>query len=171
MIKLDITSHTSKHIYILSQFKCELSYIQRIEALNSFSNINGANNVISEKLNQTYGVQLEQKETLIPSNSFIAQVIKKVICEANRNTPSISIHRLKVVLAGCFANSITEIKELTGKAHCFIMRWLSRFLEDGIYGLKDKQHSGRPLSYDDCKLLINIKELLKLNQCFLAEKI
>lgn len=66
--------------------------------------------------------------------------------------------RCNVVLSAMRSKTICELSRLTSKSRQFIRRWLSRYIEHGVNGLRDRPRSGRPpsLSTDSIE---EIKEL------------
>lgn len=54
--------------------------------------------------------------------------------------------RCTIVLSGMRSKTICELSRLTSKSRQFIRRWLSRYIEHGVNGLRDRPRSGRPSS-------------------------
>ena len=54
--------------------------------------------------------------------------------------------RCTIVLSAMRCKTICELSRLTSKSRKFIRRWLSRYIEHGVDGLRDRPRSGRPPS-------------------------
>ena len=54
--------------------------------------------------------------------------------------------RCTIVLSAMRCKTICELSRLTSKSRQFIRRWLSRYIEHGVDGLRDRPRSGRPPS-------------------------
>lgn len=156
--------------HILTQFhqNCAQGNIELEALINAFIKMKGLDNDQAQKLHDLYGKR-SVENVLSNQSDNLTQAIREAIAEANRNTTSVPVHRLAVVLAACFVRSIKDVQRLTSKGHGFIVRWLSRFLKCGLDGLRDKDRSGRPSSYDDEDLIIKINQLLNFKPRFLAE--
>lgn len=58
-------------------------------------------------------------------------------------------HRLHALLLLSKGQSCQQVAELLGEDRRTIQRWLKRFEQGGLDGLRDSQHLGRPSSLDE----------------------
>jgi len=71
--------------------------------------------------------------------------------EIDRSEESRYDHRLHGLLLVASGRSCTEVGQLFGENPTTVQRWVQRFEQDGLSGLREGERSGRPRMLDDRK--------------------
>lgn len=89
------------------------------------------------------------KKLEIPRTDFIRLAIQQEVCHSDELRYQHRLHALLLVSSG---QSCQQVAELYGEDRRTVQRWVRRFEKDGLDGLRDGEHAGRPTSLNESQL-------------------
>lgn len=86
------------------------------------------------------------KKLEVPRTDFIRLAIQQQVC---RSDESRYLHRMHALLLISSGQSCQQVAEIFGEDRRTVQRWVRRFETDGLDGLRDGEHQGRPATLDE----------------------